>query len=304
MKVENMQDFNDLASVVAVTKTYCTIEPFIDAKCDVHIQKIGTNLKAYARKSISGNWKANVGSAVLEQINVNERYKKWMDDVSEAFGGLDICAVELIVGKDGKEHIIEVTGSAMTLLGESQEEDRRSIADLVVQRMQYFCRPTMSKRSSLTTGYGSTEEQPSDLPQPQTQMSAGRVGTQGQQPVNQPPQRGAAPPQRQPSQPVPPQAGPQTQRRGSKDQNEVNSISGVTNPFSHQTPANVGPNVGPKQTSVVENQQNITQNQNQSQRPTLFRRSSQTGNEESKGDEVDDTMRNLRKTFAGIFGDM
>ncbi|CAG2113658.1 unnamed protein product [Medioppia subpectinata] len=295
MRVENQQDFYDLASVVAVTKTYCTIEPFIDAKCDVHIQKIGNNLKAYARKSISGNWKANVGSAVLEQINVNERYKKWIEDVSEAFGGLDICAVELIVGKDGKEHIIEVTGSAMTLLGESQEEDRRAIADLVVQRMQYICRPAFGKRPSIPTGYGSTEEQPSDGPQSQAQM-AGRVGPTGQQPTNPTPQR---PPQRQPSQPVALQAGPQTQRRGSKDQNEINSTSGVTNPFSHQNAGNVGVN----QTPVVDNQQNVNQNQSQN-RPTLFRRTSQTGNEEPKGDEGEDTMRNLRKTFAGIFGDM
>ncbi len=55
----------------------------------------------------------------------------------------DICAVEAIVAKDGKEYIIEVTGSQITLFGESQEEDRRSIADLVVQKMQNFCRPVV-----------------------------------------------------------------------------------------------------------------------------------------------------------------
>lgn len=52
------------------------------------------------------------------------------------FGGLDICAIELLVGKDGREYIIEVNDSALSLMGDSQEEDRRHIADLVTAKMQ------------------------------------------------------------------------------------------------------------------------------------------------------------------------
>ena len=97
----------------------------------------------FSRKSVSGNWKANVGSALLEQVPVSEKMKRWIDDISEMFGGLEICSVEAVVGKDGKEYILEVCGSTLTLLGESQEEDRRNISDLIVQRMNAISKATL-----------------------------------------------------------------------------------------------------------------------------------------------------------------
>ena len=52
------------------------------------------------------------------------------------FGGLAICSLEAVVGKDGKEYIIEVNDCAMGLMGESQEEDRRNIAEVVLKEME------------------------------------------------------------------------------------------------------------------------------------------------------------------------
>ena len=92
--------------------------------------------------------------------------------VSEMFGGLDICSLEAVVAKDGREvsliittttipilliiinHlcissclicqyffqvIIEVNDCALSLMGESQEEDRRHLAEMVLAKMEERC---------------------------------------------------------------------------------------------------------------------------------------------------------------------
>lgn len=49
---------------------------------------------------------------------------------------MEVCGVSVVVGKDGREYIISACDSTFALIGDSQEEDRRQIADLVSGRMQ------------------------------------------------------------------------------------------------------------------------------------------------------------------------
>ena len=85
------------------------------------------------------NWKTNVGQSILEEVPVQEHHKTWINAVSQLFGGLEICSLEALVTKDNREIIIEVNDCAMGLLGESQEEDRKHIAEVVVREMERSC---------------------------------------------------------------------------------------------------------------------------------------------------------------------
>lgn len=142
MKIANHRDMEDFRSVVQMTQTYCTAEPYHEGAFDLRIQKIGKHYRAYKRMSLSGTWKTNTQSSHLEEVEVTPEYKRWADEASAIFGGLEILTVDAIHAvKDDKDYILEVNGTSSGLCPENAEQDNEHIRDLVVEKLNELFAP-------------------------------------------------------------------------------------------------------------------------------------------------------------------
>eukprot|EP00929_Paragymnodinium_shiwhaense_P025226 TRINITY_DN15318_c0_g1_i1.p1 TRINITY_DN15318_c0_g1~~TRINITY_DN15318_c0_g1_i1.p1 ORF type:complete len:164 (+),score=30.87 TRINITY_DN15318_c0_g1_i1:130-621(+) len=137
MQIKDHHQMSDFRSVLTMMPNqHCMVEPFIRGKEDLRIQKIGKHYRAFRRMDVSGEWKTNTGTAIMEEVPVSERWKRWADEAAKMFGGLDILTVDAIVeeGTD-KEYILEVNGTSSGLHPDYSAEDNLHIKDLVLERM-------------------------------------------------------------------------------------------------------------------------------------------------------------------------
>ncbi|EYB89576.1 hypothetical protein Y032_0230g2967 [Ancylostoma ceylanicum] len=127
---EELCDVEGMLQIMGKGDTEVEVEPFIELKYDLHVQKIGNDIKTFLRRGISKNWKSNVGSSVLEQIPTNERHRQYLHAICEHVGRMSICSIDILVSKDGREYVHDIN-DVIALFGESQEDDRRSAAALL-----------------------------------------------------------------------------------------------------------------------------------------------------------------------------
>jgi glutathione synthase/RimK-type ligase-like ATP-grasp enzyme len=137
MKISDHHQMHDFTSVLEMMQgEHCTVEPFIKGEADLRIQKIGRHYRAFRRRSVSGSWKTNTGTSVMDEEEIQERWRRWADAAAEMFGGLDILTVDAIVEEGtGREYILEVNGTSSGLHPDRAAEDNGHIRDLLLEKM-------------------------------------------------------------------------------------------------------------------------------------------------------------------------
>lgn len=135
IRVFDYHEMDDLKNIIAIHNDYCSCEPLIDSKYELRIVYIAPDYyRVHKRTSMS--WKVNQGmSAVFEDVEMNERYKLWVDAVKNTYRDMETFAIDAIVDKNGKEFILEVNGSSHGLAPDHCDEDLQHLRSLVISRL-------------------------------------------------------------------------------------------------------------------------------------------------------------------------
>jgi len=134
MKIDNPDDLKDFGGVIALNNDYVTLEEYVsDRVYDLRIQKIGTHLRAYKRTS--SYWKGNVGTSIIEEIDVTDQFKLWAHEAGKLFGGMDILTVDAIHTENGDDYILEINDTASGFWKNNEVEDMGYVKDLIIERI-------------------------------------------------------------------------------------------------------------------------------------------------------------------------
>ncbi|KAH3759644.1 synapsin II [Pelomyxa schiedti] len=146
MKINSQTEFNDLSSIIACQEKYVTAEPFITWDYDFRLQKIGPHYRSFRRRS--DNWKGRGLGSRDEDVELSEKHKMWLEQVSAAMG-MDILSIDGVhSAADDHEWIIEINDSAIGLVERHLEEDLRHVRELILVKMA----SALTESAPATTG--------------------------------------------------------------------------------------------------------------------------------------------------------
>ena len=136
IRVKDHHEIDDLRSILALHKDYCSIEPLIDVDYELRIVFIAPNYYRVHKRS-SLNWKVNYGmSNIREECEMKPEWKKWIDLIYKNYPDMLIFDIDALVDKNGKEYILEVNGSSQGLAPEHGKQDLEHLRDLVIRKME------------------------------------------------------------------------------------------------------------------------------------------------------------------------
>jgi hypothetical protein len=121
-----------------------TCEPFYDKECDIRIQKVGNHFRAYERRS--SNWKTNVGSSILTEVDPKPHWKNWCELVSQQFGGMDIMTIDVMRLHNGDEVIIEINDTSSGFAPDNKEVDTRHVVELAYERAEQLVKNSRANK--------------------------------------------------------------------------------------------------------------------------------------------------------------
>ena len=136
MRIKDRDELEDIKSIIAINNTYSAAEPLIKTAYELRIVFIAPDYYR-AHQRIGPGWKVNFGMAnEREDVEMNKRWKNWIDWIFEEFPTMVTFDIDAIVDENGNEYILELNGSSQGFAPEHGNDDLKHMREMVIMKME------------------------------------------------------------------------------------------------------------------------------------------------------------------------